>query len=431
LIALTQDAQTIFRAALQGVAPMTLLEKQPIASLLERPLDQFRRIVVVGAGKASVPMAAAVEAQLGDLIDEGLVVIPEGYGDHTMGGVIEFAEATHPIPNAAGEQAAKRTMEMARGCGADDLLIALISGGGSALWPLFAEGISLEEARATFTALLKSGATIHQFNTLRKHISRISGGRLAAAAAPASCLALIISDVPGDDLSVISSGPTVPDPTTFNDAAEILESFGLPETIPTSVIRHIDRGRKKPELETPKPGDPLFDRVRTALVGCNRNALDAAEAEARRLGYATRIVGDRVEGEANQVGRELVRQALETEAARPTCLIWGGETTVTVRGTGRGGRNQELALGAALALEGSERKMVVLSGGTDGVDGPTDAAGAWATPETTKRSRGLGVSPEEALARNDTYNFFSQAGGLLQTGPTHTNVMDIQIILMT
>jgi hydroxypyruvate reductase len=428
------DVRVLYHAALRGVRPDVLLDRLDFERMLGPP-GAFRRVVAVGAGKAAMAMAGALEAKLGDAITEGLVVVPHGYPETFPEGLprprrIEVAEGGHPLPDASGVAATRRTLALAEACGPDDALLALLSGGGSALWSAFAEGITLDDARALYRLLLRSGADIHQMNTVRKHLSRIAGGRLAAAAYPATVLAPALSDVVGDDLSVIASGPTVPDRTTFRDAVLVLQQLDLWEKAPASVRAHLRRGREDPAMETPKPGRPAFERALTVLIGGNRDALRAAAEEARRRGYAARIVSDRVTGEAREVGRRQAEAALAVREARPVCLLWGGETTVTVRGQGKGGRNQELALAAALALEGAPRPVAFLSGGTDGLDGPTDAAGAWVTNDTAPAARARGLDPEAFLENNDAYTFFERMGALLKPGPTHTNVMDVQIALV-
>jgi len=425
---LTADAHAIFDAAVAGVRPAALLGRVDLSALTDRPLDTYRRVVLVGAGKASMAMAGPLEARVGVRIDEGLVVVPHGYRatfptDQPAPRRVEVVEAGHPVPDAAGMDAARRTLSLAASLGADDLLLVALSGGGSALWPAFAEGISLRDAQQAFRLLLHSGADIHALNTVRRGISTIGGGRLARAAYPASVLTLAISDVIGDDPATIASGPTVPNPTTPANARAVLNRFELWSRVPTSVRDHLQRDDDSDNAHS-------FDRTRTMLVGTNRDALAAAQAEAERRSYAVHLHTEPVTGEAREVGRRLAREALNLGVDRPTCLLWGGETTVTVTGGGRGGRNQELTLAAALALEGADREIVLLSGGTDGIDGPTDAACAWATPQTVKQARTLGLDPREHLAHNDAYPFFDALGQLLKPGPTHTNGMDVQLALV-
>ena len=432
---LIADAQAIYHAAVRSVQADRLLEQVDLEAGLDRPLAAYRRVYVVGTGKASMAMAGAVEARLGLRIEEGLVVVPHGYratlpASQRAPTVIEVVEAGHPVPDAAGVEAAARALALAESCGEDDLLLVLISGGGSALWPAPAEGVSLDAMQVVSRLLLRSGTDIHQINTVRKHLSRLKGGRLAAAAFPATVLALVVSDVVGDDLSVIASGPTVPDGSTYDEAVEVLRVFDLWGLVPAPVRDRFSQGRQGRVPETPKQGAPCFERAHTVLLGSNREALAAAQAAAAQRGFTAHILAHDLTGEARAVGRAVVRQAVQREADAPVCLLWGGETTVTVTGTGRGGRNQEVALAAALALEDSTRRIVVLSGGTDGIDGPTDAAGAWATPHTASEARPRGLDPEAYLADNDAYTFFEQTGGLLKPGPTHTNVMDVLIALV-
>ncbi len=413
---------------MSGAQPAALLRDVRLADLLDRPLGAFRRVVLVGAGKAAMAMAGVLELRLGDRIDEGLVVVPHGYRATAPAGQpaprrTEVVEAGHPVPDVAGVEAAHRTLDLAEKLGADDLLLVALSGGGSALWPAFAEGITLDDAQRTFRLLLHSGADIAAVNTVRRQLSRIGGGKLTRAAHPATVLTLVVSDVVGDDLGTIASGPTVPDPTTRADALAVLERFGLTDRVPPSV-------RATLAQHTAGPALPEAERVRTVLVGSNRDALAAAQAEAERRGYAVHLYPGPVTGEAREAGRRLAREALAAEADVPTCLLWGGETTVTVRGDGRGGRNQELALAAALALDGTGRAVLLLSGGTDGVDGPTDAAGAWASPQTLRQARALGLDAAAHLGANDAYPFFDTLGHLVRTGPTHTNVADVQVALV-
>jgi len=429
---LVADAQAIFRAAVRGAQADVLLTQTPWTTWAPNPLDQYRRVVVAGMGKAALAMAGMVEQQLGEQIAEGAVVVPHGHTQTPPPHCppprrIEVLEAGHPVPDEHSVQAARRILALAEDCAEDDLLLVLISGGGSSLCADFEPPVTLADAQQTFRLLLESGADIHQINTVRKHLSRIGGGRLARAAAPADVLALVISDVVGDDLSVIASGPTVPDPTTFAEAIAVLRRYDLWHRVPESVRVRLEAGVTDPSLETPKPADPRFARVVTRLIGTNRRALEAAADEARQRGYSVRIVTDRLTGEAREVAPRLVTALRNVRDDRPVCLLWGGETTVTVRGSGRGGRNQELALAATLAMEGWDAEAVLLSGGTDGRDGPTDAAGAWATPDTAARAHACGMDPRAYLDNNDAYTFFKALDQLLFTGPTHTNVMDVQV----
>ncbi len=433
--ALIADAQALYQAAVRSVQADRLFQDIDLGAWLDRPLAAYRRVYVAGAGKASMAMAGALEARLERRIDEGMVVVPHGYratlpASQRAPEGIEVVEAGHPVPDTAGVEAAARVLAMAASCTEDDLLLVLISGGGSALWPSPVEGVALGDMQALSRQLLRSGADIHQINTVRKHLSGLKGGRLADAAFPATVLALAVSDVVGDDLSVIASGPTVPDGSTYGEAVAVLRAFDLWERVPSPVRDHLSRGAQDLIAETPKPGARCFARTQTVLLGTNRKALAAARAAAEQRGYAARVIAHDLTGEAREVGRAVAREAMQIEADRPRCLLWGGETTVTVTGTGRGGRNQEVALAAALVLEGFGRRVVVLSGGTDGVDGPTDAAGAWATPQTASEARARGLDPTAYLADNNAYALFEQGSGLLKPGPTHTNVMDVLIALV-
>ena len=322
---LEHAAQAIFQAAVAGAQPSSLLRAVRLDELLDRPIADFRRVVLVGAGKASMAMAGVLESRLGDSLDAGLVVVPHGYRSAFPPGRlaprrIDVIEAGHPVPDAAGVRATQRVLDVATGLGPNDLLLVALSGGGSSLWPAFAHGISLDEAQETFRLLLASGADIHAVNTVRRQLSRISGGRLVQAAQPASVLALVISDVVGDDLAAIASGPTVPNPTTRAEAVAVLARFDLIDRVPASVREHLTRGEA-----SPRPSDS--ERVRTVRIGSNRDALAAAKREAERHGFAVVLHPELVTGEARDVGRRLSRHALAVEADRPTCLLWGGETT--------------------------------------------------------------------------------------------------------
>jgi hydroxypyruvate reductase len=329
---------------------------------------------------------------------------------------------------------AQGILDCLRGLAPADLVLVLISGGGSALTPAPVPGVTLEEKQALTKALLACGADIREMNTLRKHISRIKGGQLARAAAPARVVTLILSDIVGDPLDAIASGPTVPDPTTYADALAILDKYKLRAAVPASIRAHLEAGAAGRHPETPKPSDPAFAKVQHVMVASNIQALRAAETEARRLGFRPLILSSFVEGETREVARMHAALALEARSsglplAPPACFITGGETTVTLRGKGKGGRNQEFALAAAFDIAGLEN-VVVLSGGTDGTDGPTDAAGAVSDGETIARARALGLNPRAALDENDAYPFFAALGDLVITGPTRTNVMDVRLVLV-
>ena len=390
------------------------------------PADDGGRLIVIGAGKASAVMARAVEEHWSGPLD-GLVVTRYGHGVPCER--IEIVEAAHPVPDAAGEAAAARILGRISGLTASDRVLALISGGGSALLAAPAAGVTLAEKRALTAALLRSGAAIGEINCVRKHLSALKGGRLAAAAWPASVLTLAISDVPGDDPAVIASGPTVADPTTAVDALKVLDFYGI--AIPAALRARLASG----ELETPKPGDPRLANSAFRLIASPRRMLEAAAAEASRLGIAPLILGDAIEGEAREVGKALAGMALSCgrhgfPAKKPCVLLSGGETTVTLKGEGgRGGRNTEFLLGLALALDGAPG-IHALAADTDGIDGSADNAGAFVTPETLRRARELGLDIRGFMAANDARGFFSALGDLLVTGPTRTNVNDFRAILI-
>lgn len=395
-------------------------------------LRKIGRIFVVGAGKAGAPMARALKDVLGDRITAGIVNVKYGYRLPVK--FIEIIEAGHPLPDAAGMRGAGRILELVSGAGTDDLVICVLSGGGSALLPLPVEGVTLDDKVRVTDLLLKSGATIQEINAVRKHVSRIKGGQLARAAAPARLAVLILSDVLGNPLDAIASGPTVPDPTTYRDARAIIARYGLDISIPSSVREHFRRGAAGEIPETPKPGDPVFRRVVTVLVGSNELAVSAAAEHAATLGFGTTVLSTHVEGEASDAARLLTDRAahIRTEhapAPGAICLIEGGETTVTVRGRGKGGRCQEFALAAALEIAGWPRSLIV-GFGTDGTDGPTDAAGAMADGTTVSRARALGLDARRLLENNDAYSFFAALGDLIMTGPTLTNVNDLYLAIV-
>jgi hydroxypyruvate reductase len=391
-------------------------------------LPAHGRTVVVGAGKAAASMARALEdAWPADRPPpEGLVVTRY---DHALAlRHIACVEAAHPVPDAAGRQAAERILALATDLGADDLLICLVSGGGSALLALPAEGVTLADKQAVSKALLKSGADIAEINCVRKHLSALKGGRLAAAAAPARVVALAISDVPGDDPATIASGPTVADPTTFADARAILAEYAIEP--PDAVRRHLEAQAE----ETPKPDDPRLARVDNRLIARPQASLDAMAATARAVGVTPVILGDAIEGEAREVARVMAGIAQQVvrhgqPASAPAVLLSGGETTVTVRGQGRGGRNAEFLLALAVALNGAPG-VWALAGDSDGIDGSEDNAGAVVTPDTLARARAAGVDAPARLADNDGYGFFQALGDLVITGPTLTNVNDLRAILI-
>ncbi len=422
-------------------------------------LADLGRIVVVGGGKAGTPMAAAVYEVLGNRIAAGSVNVKYGHtaaaGGWKVGygrggeehaspgraetGPITIMEAGHPVPDEAGLRGAERIAGLLAGLSERDLVIVLISGGGSALLPLPVEGISLEDYQKLTNLMLRSGADITEINVLRKHCSRLQGGQLARLAGPAQVAALILSDVVGTPLDAIASGPTVPDRSSFADAWGVLERYKIVDQAAKSVVEHLRRGAAGDIPDTPKPGDPLFERVSTVVVGDNAIAGRAAVAAASKLGYHSTLLTTFVQGEAREVGRVAAGLAQgiaagQSDYQKPACLVFGGETTVTIKGSGRGGRNQELALSAALALDGyplpEGAEVAVASLGTDGTDGPTDAAGGIATIDTIKRAKAAGLDARAALENNDSYHFLGALGDLLITGPTQTNVNDLILVVV-
>jgi glycerate 2-kinase len=409
--------KAMFQAAVEAALPSICVP----AHLPPRPKG---RTVIIGAGKASGAMAKALEDNWDGPLD-GLVVTRYGYRVPTER--LEVVEAAHPVPDDAGRDAARRIFDLVQGLTKDDLVLCLISGGGSALLALPAGGITLEDKQAVNKALLKSGATISEMNTVRKHLSAIKGGRLAAAAAPAKVVALMISDVPGDDPSIIASGPTVPDPSTNKDALGIIKKYAI--EVPESVRRVLQTGD-----ETPKPGDPRLAAVENIMIATPQASLEAAAAVARDAGVTPVILGDSIEGESRDVAlvhAGIARQcALRGQPEAPPCvLISGGETTITLKGKGKGGRNTEFLLALAIALDGMPG-IYALAGDTDGVDGSEDNAGAIITPDTLLRAEAAGLNAKAMLADNDPWTFFKGIGDLLMTGPTLTNVNDFRAILI-
>jgi len=397
-------------------------------------LSGYKRIFVAGGGKAGSPMIAAIEETLGQRITAGLVNVKHGYLPPEAADVqrVEIVEAGHPTPDEAGRRGAERMVEMLSDLTEKDLVICLISGGGSALMTLPQPTISLADVQALTGALLRCGATINEINAVRKHISRIKGGQLARLIHPAQAVSLILSDVVGNPLDVIASGPTVPDTTTFAQAYGVLEKYRLLDKVPASIVEHLEAGVAGKIAETPKEGDAVFATVYNLIVGSNEIAAQAALNRARESGLNTQLLSTYVEGEAREVAKVLAALAKEMAKSgqpipRPGCLVVGGETTVTITGEGKGGRNQEMALAAALAIQGWEDVMVVTLA-TDGTDGPTDAAGGVATGGTVAWARELGLDPEEYLANNDSYHFLEALGELIVTGPTNTNVNDLAFV---
>ena len=424
---LSQDAFRIFRAALKAADPARAVERA--FPLNRRALARFDSIYVLGAGKAGAAMAKPIEKLLGTRLTAGLINVKYGHTSPPLRR-IELNESGHPIPDANGESGAKRMAEIAERASADDLVICLISGGASALLPLPAPPVTLEQTQKLTKLLLHSGANIHEMNTVRKHISLVKGGQLARSAYPATVVTLILSDVIGDDLDVIGSGPTVPDRSTFADARAVLERYNIWDRVPAAIRERLAGNA----AETPKPGDRVFAKVSNIIAGSNRMAVDAAAREAQALGYHTLVLSTFIEGETRDVARVHTAIAKEIRASGrplkpPACVISGGETTVTIRGMGLGGRNQEFALAAAIEIAGM-KDVLIFSAGTDGTDGPTDAAGAFADGRTIERAKASGLDAAAFLADNDSYHFFETLAGLVKTGPTGTNVADVRIVLL-
>ena len=418
---MTPEATRLFLRSMFDAAVAAAMPEQCVPQNL--PPKPKGRTIVVGAGKASAAMAYAFE-KAWDARIEGLIVTR--YGHAVRCEHIEILEAAHPVPDDAGTKGARRMLSMVRGLSPDDLVVALISGGGSALLSLPAEGISAEEKRAVNRALLKSGAPISEMNCVRKHLSAIKGGRLAAAAYPARVVSLIISDVPGDDLAAVGSGPTVADPTTFAFARSIIAKYKI--DAPSAVIRHLESAIE----ETPKPGDYRLANVETKLIASPQKSLEAAAAIARAQSITPIVLGDSIEGEAREVGFVMAGIALQArrfgQPLPPPCvLISGGETTVTVRGSGAGGRNVEFLMALALKLDGTP-KITALAADTDGVDGAREVAGAFVTADTLMRARGKGIDPWASLSNNDGHGFFESLGDQIITGPTLTNVNDFRAV---
>jgi glycerate 2-kinase len=430
----------VLQAALDAVEPFDatrrfLVRQDNTLQVGDRSydLDRYQRVFVVGAGKAGAPMARAVEEALGDRIQEGVVVVKTGHTGPTDTVAIE--EADHPRPNQAGVEAGKRILQLAESANENDLVIALLSGGGSALLVAPAPGLELADIQAMTDALLASGATINEVNCLRKHVSAVKGGQLARAVAPATLITLALSDVIGSPLDVIASGPTVPDQTTWEDAWAIVERYGLESELPELILARLRAGLNGETPDTPKPDDPVFETSQTIVVADNRMAAEEAVRKAESAGYNTLLLTTYLEGEASQVARVAVGLGREIEVfdspvPAPACLVLGGETTVTLGPSpGKGGRNQELALSAGLALQGNGR-IVIASLATDGTDGPTDSAGGIADGTTVERGKQKGLDAESHLRSHNAYPFLEAVGDLFVTGPTQTNVNDLVFVFV-
>ena len=429
----------IFRAGLTAAAArnavrryVSIARNSLKAGDVRLRLKDFNRVFLIAAGKASVEMAAALEEILRHHLIAGIAVAKHPHAASTLR-CTQVVEAGHPIPNVAGFKASLQIRNLLRELNARDLLLVAVSGGASALLGAPAEPVTLRDKQRTTELLLRAGATIQELNAVRKHLSMLKGGRLAALAYPATVVSLLLSDVIGDPPDVIGSGLTAPDPSTFADAIAVLAKFDLLHRVPRSVRVRLEAGARGEIPETPKPGNQLFDRVHNVLIGSNRLALEAAAREADVRGYRPLILSATMQGETREVAcvhAEILREVVVSgnPVIPPACILSGGETTVTVHGDGKGGRNQEFALALAIALAGVPG-VLVLSAGTDGTDGPTDAAGAIATGQTLERAHPLGLDAAEHLLRNDAYPFFEKLGDLVKTGPTGTNVMDLHILL--
>jgi len=396
-------------------------------------LNSFQTIFVIGGGKASGSMAEGLEEILGDRIEEGLVIVPRGTEQRHKTHRIRVQGASHPIPDSRSVETAKKLMELADRVGEGDLVLCLFSGGGSSLMTLPRKGISLKDKQAITDLLLKSGATINETNAVRKHLSAFKGGHLAEKLYPVTVVSLLLSDVVGDRLDVIASGPTAPDPATFSDAISVLRRYGLWERAPETVRKVLQDGAQGLVPETPKNNDPAFQRVHNIVIGNNRLACSATIEDLRKKGLKTLLLTSFMEGEAREVGSLLGALAHEIRATGnplqpPVGIVVGGETTVTVTGKGKGGRNQEIALGAALKIEGLDN-VVIASISTDGIDGTTDAAGAIVDGKTIQRAKKLGLDAREYLRNNDSGTFFSKLGDQIYTGPTGTNLNDLSILI--
>lgn len=435
-----ERAKEIFWAGVEAVQPNQLLRhhiaiSEGILTICGHTysLSEVRHIYVVGAGKASAAMANAIENILGSYISTGLVTTKY---QHTLPlNTIKIRESAHPVPDENCVEAVQETLQLLRKAGEGDVVICLISGGASALWCDVPDNLSLQTIQATFDLLIKSGASIHEINTVRKHLSQVKGGQLIRYCGGAHIYALIISDVPGDDPGIIASGPTVADASTFTDAYYILGKYNLITRIPDDIRLYIENGMQGILSETPKPGDSVFDKTINRIIGNNQIALQAAAQKANDLGYITYILPELVTGEAVEEAKKLVQMASGYTGEKPVCFLQGGETTVHVTGKGKGGRNQHFVLTAIKELQQSRNKhlvenIVLLSGGTDGTDGPTEAAGGIIDAKTLIRVKQQHLSVDTYLNNHDSWDFLKQTDSLLITGPTQTNVMDLMMVLL-
>jgi glycerate 2-kinase len=436
---LDNKIKKILQAALSSVDPYNLIKQQFIChkGILTLPagkkidLRVYSRIFICGAGKGVAPMCKALEELLGDRLYQGKIIVKY---DHLVDlNKTDIYQAAHPVPDANALIATGKMIEGLRGLNENDLVFVLLTGGGSALMELLADDITLNDLQEMNKILLRSGATIHEINCIRKHISKIKGGQLAKIIQPATCITFALSDVIGDDLSVIASGPTFPDNTLFADAMAIINKYGILAQLPEEIIHYLNEGIKGRVAETPKESDKIFRSVTNLVVGNNKLALECARKEAQSLGFNALIITSMLQGEAREIARVLAAVIREIQMSdmplkKPACLLLGGEPTVTIKGGGKGGRNQELAL--ALALTEIKEPYIFLSCGSDGTDGPTDAAGAVVTHHTIERAKKNNLDGQQFLTNNDSYHFFKSLNNLIITGPTKTNVMDIIIGLI-
>ncbi len=431
-------AEKIFMAGVRSVLPEKLITgiMKIDGSVLEInenkiPLDNIKNIYVIGAGKASAAMGHYVESILGDRITGGHIVVKYGYSCKLK--KIKVTEAGHPIPDSNGFKATEEIIKLSSQASENDLVICLISGGGSALLADLPEGLLPEELYIVNNLLIRCGASINEINCVRKHLSLVKGGQLTRIVRPAQLATLILSDVTGNPLEVIASGPTVPDPSTFSDALKVIDDYNLTADITSGVLNYLKDGSNGIHPETPKPGDPLFSGTLSILAGTNQIALKAAKAQAVNMGFKTYIIDTELHGDVENVSESVISTAISfknnNDIQKPVCLLYGGETTVRINGNGKGGRNQHLALLAAMRLKNLPG-FTLLSAGTDGTDGPTDYAGAVVDSETVRKAISLNEDPENYLYEFNSYNFFKRCGGQIITGPTYTNVMDIVVILV-
>jgi hydroxypyruvate reductase len=437
---LRTDALDIFHACLKAADPEEAVKRfvrvrddeLEVGEGLSFKLSHYDRILVVGAGKGSAPMGKALEDLLGDRIEAGLICVKYGHGLPL--GTIRIMEAGHPVPDAAGKRAATEMVSLLESAGERDLVISCISGGGSALLPGPISPVTLEDKQELVRLLLSIGADIHEMNAVRKHLSLTKGGNLMRAAYPATVINLMLSDVVGDDPDTIASGPFVPDRSTFGDVQEILRRYGIDNRVPPAILQRLHDGISGKAPETPKPGDKIFERAHSVIVGSNIISLRAGKVRAEELGYHALILSSSIEGDTTQAALVHAAIAREIEATgnpvpRPACVLSGGETTVVVRGHGLGGRNQEFALSLVKPAE-ELPDTIFLSAGSDGTDGPTDAAGALVDCSSLSRAKDLGLESKSYLLDNDSYHFFENLGDLIITGPTRTNVMDVRLVLV-